>query len=94
MGKPGTAGQKGPAKQSAQRALALREVHAQQAGLRLNGKLALSGGGRCVGEEGTGTEPNPAPVGAAVQSLQLVPGAVVCSGGGEGPGSGVSSPRG
>lgn len=66
----------------------------QQAGPRLNGKLALSGGGRCVGDEGTGTEPNPAPVGAAEQSLQLVPGAVVCSGGGEGPGSRASCPRG
>lgn len=70
------------------------EGGAQQAGLRLNGKLALSGWGRCVREEGTGTEPNPAPLGAAEQSLQLVPGAVVCSGGGEGPGSRASSPRG
>lgn len=41
------------------------EGGAQQAGLRLDGTLTLSGGGRCVGEEGTGTEPNPAPVGAA-----------------------------
>lgn len=70
------------------------EGGAQQVGLRLNGKLALSGWGRCVREEGTGTEPNPAPLGAAEQSLQLVPGAVVCSGGGEGPGSRASSPRG
>lgn len=65
-GKPGTAGQKGPAKQSAQRAMSKgSEGGAQQAGLRLDGKLTLSGGGRCVGDRGTGTEPNPAPVGAA-----------------------------
>lgn len=43
---------------------------AQQDGLRLNGKSALSGEGRCAGEEGTGTEPDPAPGGP--QSLQLV----------------------
>lgn len=59
-----------------------------RSGLRLDGRLTLSGGGRCVGEEGTGTEPNTAPVGAAE------PGAVVCRGGGEGPGSRASRPRG
>lgn len=65
-GKPGAAGQEGPAKQSARRAKSEgSEGGTQQAGLRLDGKLTLSGGGRCVGEEGTGTEPNPAPVGAA-----------------------------
>lgn len=35
----------------------------QQDGLSLSGKLVSSGEGRCGREEGTGTEPNPAPVG-------------------------------
>lgn len=71
-----------------------REQHlqgrAQQGRLRLSGKLALSGEGRCVGKEGTGTEPNPAPVGATEPAA----GAVVCSGGREGAGSRASGPRG
>lgn len=66
----------------------------QQAGLRLDGKLTLSGGGRCVGEEGTGTEPNPAPVGAAEPAAGAWCGSVQWGRGGAGPGSRASSPRG
>lgn len=50
---------------------------AQQGRQRLSGKLAMSGEGRCVGKEGTGTKPNPAPVGATESAA----GAIVCSGG-------------
>lgn len=57
----------------------------QQDGLRLRGRLALSGEGRCGGEEGT---PKPAPVGAAEPAAS----AVVCIGAGRGLGAGPPVP--
>lgn len=56
MGKPGPAGQEGTRKTKRPESEGSKGG-AQQTGPRLNGTLALSGGGRCVGEEGTGTEP-------------------------------------